>query len=155
MRKYLLLSACVIGILLLGIGSGLSTSGEIKNWFALLNKPFFNPPNYLFGPVWTVLYTILGITLFNIIRLPHDSNRSIILKLFVVQMALNLSWSSVFFGAHALLGGLIVIVALWCSIVVLLYKLFKAAPVLAYINLPYLGWVSFASVLNASIWWLN
>jgi tryptophan-rich sensory protein len=155
MRKYFILIACIALTLGLGIASGISTAGEIKSWYIHLNKPFFNPPNYLFGPVWTALYTLMGVALYRIIQLQKSVTRTRCLIIFTIQFLLNLSWSSVFFGLHALLAALFIIIAMWISILMMILYFKKLDRTAAYINIPYLAWVSFATLLNAAIWWLN
>ncbi len=132
------------------------TVSAIPTWYAALNKPVFSPPNYLFAPVWTVLYILMGISFYLIWKkgIKSRKNREAIF-LFGTQLVLNTVWSPVFFGAKNILLALIIIIAMWFYIVktiVAFRKVDKTAALLLY---PYIAWVSFATVLNFSIWMLN
>lgn len=139
-----------------GLIGSVATFPSIPTWYASLEKPFFNPPNWLFGPVWTTLYTLMGISAFLVWRKGiRDRQVKAALGIFVAQLILNSLWSIVFFGLHSLLGGLIVILPLWVAIllsIVTFYRISKTAGVLL---IPYILWVSFATLLNFSLWQLN
>ncbi len=137
------------------IGS-LFTTPAIPTWYASLEKPFFNPPNWLFAPVWLILYVLMGIALFLIWRKGiRVKGVKMALVLFVIQLILNMLWSVAFFGLKSALFGLIVIVALWIAIYLTMEKFFKVSFTAARLLIPYLIWVSFAAVLNFSIFLLN
>ena len=144
-------------LLPLGIGSiaGLFTAKAIPGWYALLNKPSFNPPNWVFGPVWTTLYIILGISLFLIWKLESGKERNQAILIFFMQLLLNFGWSFFFFYFKMIGVALIEIIVLALSIVVMIYRFYKLKPLAAFINIPYLLWVTFASVLNAAYFILN
>ena len=144
-------------LLPLGIGSiaGLFTAKAIPGWYALLNKPSFNPPNWVFGPVWTILYIILGISLFLIWKLESGKERNQAILIFFMQLLLNFGWSFFFFYFKMIGVALIEIIVLALSIVVMIYRFYKLKPLAAFINIPYLLWVTFASVLNAAYFFLN
>lgn len=150
-----LASSIVICFLAAGIGS-VFTSSAIPSWYATLTKPSFSPPNYLFGPVWTILYILMGISLY-IIWNKGIKNKKVkaALYIFGIQLLLNTIWSPVFFGAHALLLAFIIIVALWFYIVKTIKAFAKIDKLASYLLYPYLAWVSFASILNFSVWFLN
>ena len=139
-----------------GLIGSVATFPSIPTWYATLEKPFFNPPNWLFGPVWIALYTLMGISAFLVWRKGiRDRQVKVALGIFVAQLILNSLWSIVFFGLHSLLGGLIVILPLWVAIllsIVTFYRISKTAGVLL---IPYILWVSFATLLNFSLWQLN
>jgi len=139
-----------------GLIGSVATFPSIPTWYASLEKPFFNPPNWLFGPVWTTLYALMGISAFLVWRKGiRDRQVKVALGIFVAQLILNSLWSIVFFGLHSLLGGLIVILPLWVAIllsIVTFYRISKTAGVLL---IPYILWVSFATLLNFSLWQLN
>ena len=146
---------CLIIPLIIGGISGFITSNEIGTWYTTLKKPTFNPPNYLFGPVWTLLYILMGISLYMIWESPKSKERKKALKVFSLQLFFNFWWSILFFSFHLLFVAVIDILLLWIYIIYMI-KLFKEVkPLAAFINIPYLLWVSFATVLNISIWWLN
>ena len=139
-----------------GLIGAVATSPSIPTWYASLEKPAFNPPNWLFGPVWTTLYTLMGIAAFLVWRQGIRKREvKIALGIFIVQLVLNTLWSIVFFGLNSLLGGLVVILPLWVAIllsIITFYRISKTAGVLL---IPYILWVSFATILNFSLWQLN
>ena len=135
--------------------AGIFTAEAIPGWYASLNQPSFNPPNWVFGPVWTTLYVILGISLFLIWKLPSGKERNQAILIFMMQLLLNFGWSFFFFYFKMIGLALIDIVALWIMIIVMLYQFYKLKPVAAYINIPYLLWVTFATVLNVAYFFLN
>jgi translocator protein len=137
---------------LAGLIGSVFTAPNIKTWYAGLNKPFFTPPNWVFAPVWTTLFIMMGISLFLIWRKGlREKNIREAFIMFMVQLILNAGWSIVFFGTHSILGGFLVISALCIAILftaALFYAVSRAASILL---LPYLLWVSFASVLNFAL----
>lgn len=156
MKNFLkLASSIAVCFLAAGIGSVFTTSA-IPSWYATLVKPSFSPPNYLFGPVWTILYILMGISLY-IIWTKGIKNKKVkkALYIFGIQLILNAIWSPVFFGAQALLLAFIIIIALWFYIVKTIKAFAKIDKLASYLLYPYLAWVSFASILNFSVWFLN
>ena len=151
--RYLL---CIFGTVLLGSLSGLVTIGAIETWYTTLNKPWFNPPNWVFGPVWTVLYILMGTAAAMVWTNGHDRLlRRRALWHYAFQLALNLSWSLVFFGLRSPVGALVIITLLLFTIG-LCIRSFRMIDVrAAWLLYPYLAWVSFATVLNAAIVYLN
>ena len=133
----------------------IATYPNLAPWYASLAKPSFNPPNWVFGPVWTTLYLLMAFSVWRILRLPDGSMRRTALTLFFIQLALNTAWSWMFFAANSPLLGLVNIVpqiALIVATVVVFYRLDRLA---GYCLLPLSAWVAFATVLNFSIWLLN
>lgn len=153
--NWLKLLVCVLGIVLLGSISGLANIGNIQTWYAGLEKPSFNPPNSVFGPVWTTLYALMGLSLYLIWQSPKTAQRTKSLRIFFVQLVFNFCWSFIFFYFH--LPGLaaIEILLLWGMILWMILSFYKINHWAAYLQIPYILWVSFASILNISIWWLN
>jgi len=141
----------------LGIGAiaGLFTAQAVPEWYATLNRPSFNPPNWVFGPVWTTLYFLLGISFFLIWKIEPGKGRNFAILVFLLQLLLNFGWSFFFFYFKMIGVALVEILVLWTSIVVMLILFYKIRPMAAYINIPYLLWVTFASVLNAGYYILN
>lgn len=132
------------------------TVSSIENWYNLLNQPSFRPPNWLFGPVWTILYSLMGISLYWIWTAGTKKKEvRDALKLFAVHLILNTSWSIVFFGMHNIPLSLVNIIALWVLIVIVMIKFYKIDKRASLILLPYLAWVSFATILNFAIVLLN
>jgi translocator protein len=125
-------------------------------WHATLIKPSFNPPSWLFGPVWTVLYILMGYAIWRILTLPAETqNKRIALILFYAQLVLNALWSFAFFGMHSSLLGLVVIVPLLGLILATLLCFWRLDRIAGLLLIPYFLWVSFATVLNVSLWMLN
>jgi tryptophan-rich sensory protein len=153
--NWISLAVCVIGVLAIGSLSGLANVGSIEGWYAALKKPSFSPPNCLFGPVWTLLYILLGVGLYLVFSAPQASARTTALIVFGVQLLLNFSWSFLFFYFKVPGVAFAEIIVLWCCIVLMIDFFFRVSATAAYLQIPYLLWVSFASVLNGSVWYLN
>lgn len=132
------------------------TISAIPTWYATLNKPFFSPPNWIFAPVWTALYFLMGMAAY-LIWEKGFKNKKVkeALKFFLIQLALNFVWSLFFFGLHAPLLAFIEIVILWLAILATIKKFHPLSPSAAYLLIPYLLWVSFATILNCAIVVLN
>ncbi len=141
--------------LILGGIAGSYTAGGISEWYQMLNKPSFNPPGWIFGPVWTILYLIMGYSLYLIWNQAASKKRNIALGVFLFQQFLNFGWSFLFFYYGLIGWALVDIILLWVSISTMLILFYKIKPQAAYINIPYLLWVSFATMLNASFFILN
>ncbi len=142
--------------LLVGAISGYFTSESVETWYRTLVKPDFNPPNWLFAPVWTSLYVMMGIACF----LVWKSNVGNVQKknalwLYAVQLALNFCWSFIFFYLREPGWAVVEIVALWVMILLTIITFMRISKVAGWLLIPYLAWVSFASVLNYAIWHLN
>ena len=136
--------------------SGFATASGVATWYPTLTKPSFNPPAWVFGPVWTVLYMMMGVAAFLIWRRGFATEGvKLALAVFALQLALNGLWSILFFGLQAPGWALVEIIALWCAITASAVLFWRVAPAAGMLLLPYLAWVSFATVLNASLWWLN
>jgi len=137
------------------IGSAV-TLPSIPTWYAQLNKPFFNPPNFIFGPVWTVLYLLMGISLYLVWNKGwKNKNTNKAIRVFLVQLALNFSWSFVFFGLHLPFLAFLTIIALWIIIFYTITLFKKISKLASELLIPYLLWVSFALILNLFIVILN
>jgi translocator protein len=137
-------------------GSLFTTADSLGNWYAGLNKPPFNPPDWVFGPVWTTLYIMMGVAAFLVWRKGLENKPvRIVLVCYIVQLALNAIWTPLFFGLHSPLLGLIDIVLLLNAIIVTIFAFFQISRPAALLLIPYLAWVSFATVLNASLYLLN
>jgi translocator protein len=138
-----------------GIIGSLFTIRSIPTWYAALDKPSFNPPSWIFGPAWITLYILMGIS-FYLIWIKSDlPNFGLLSSVFILQLALNAFWSIIFFGLKSPLYAFIEIIALWVSILICIILFYKVSKMSAYLLIPYLLWVSFASILNFYIWKLN
>lgn len=142
--------------LLVGAISGIFTASGVKGWYANAVKPSFNPPNWIFGPVWTILYILMGIALFLVWKSATDKKlKNIAISLFAVQLALNFCWSFIFFKMQEPGWAFAEILFMWLMILLTIIWFGKISSTAAWLLVPYICWVSFASVLNYSIWQLN
>jgi translocator protein len=155
MKNAIRLTLCILIPLIIGGVSGYFTSASIATWYLTLNKPFFNPPNYLFGPVWTTLYILMGISFYIILKKAKSEDIAKLFTIFVVQLTLNFLWSFIFFKYQNLGLALVEIVLMWASILSMILVFYKTDRLAGLMNIPYLLWVSFATLLNASIYYLN
>ncbi len=144
--------AAVIAASLLG---QLATFPNLVPWYAGLAKPSFNPPNWVFAPVWTALYVLMAFAGWRVLRLPPSPARRTALMLFFGQLALNVAWSWMFFAAHSPLLGLINIIPQWLVIVATIVAFARVDRLAAGCLAPLAAWVGYAAVLNAALWWLN
>ena len=137
------------------IGSAF-TRPAVTGWYVTVQKPWFSPPNEVFGPVWTVLYFLMAVALYLVWHKRENGVRdNLALQLFLVQLALNVFWSFVFFGLQSIGDGLVVIVMLWLTLSATIRRFWRLSRVAAICLLPYFIWLSFAAVLNFAIWRLN
>ena len=148
------LIACILLCIVVGSLPSLFSMDALKNWFPSLKKPSWNPPGYLFGPVWTTLFTLMGISIWQIICTNH-ANKNKALKIFGLQFLLNLLWTILFITMHSPGLAFVEIIILLASIAYTIYYFFSIKKSAAYLLLPYLAWVSFAMVLNGTIYFLN
>ena len=138
-----------------GILGSILTIPSINTWYQALNKPSFSPPNWIFGPVWTTLYFLMGVAIFLILDKKITRAKNNILILFSLQLFLNFLWSNIFFGLHLPLWAFIEIIFLWINILLLVILFWKYSKPASILLVPYLLWVSFASLLNLLIVILN
>jgi len=140
----------------IGILGSIFTISQIPAWYAFLHKPFFSPPNFVFGPVWTTLYALMGISVYLIFEAKiKRQEKNYLLMIFSLQLFLNFLWSVIFFGMHLLIPAFIEIIFLWGIILLLIIKFHKFSKPASYLLVPYLLWVSFASFLNLFVAILN
>jgi len=145
----------VVLCLAVAAAGGAVTATSVTSWYAGLQKPPFNPPNAVFGPVWTVLYLMMAVAGHRLWQARGHAARGRALSLWFVQLAVNCAWSFLFFGAHRPGLALIDIGALLGLIVASIVVFARIDRLAAWLFAPYLAWVSFATVLNAAIWYLN
>ncbi|HVW97718.1 MAG TPA: TspO/MBR family protein [Mucilaginibacter sp.] len=142
--------------LAIGFVASLFTRPQIAGWYSSLAKPSFNPPPWVFAPVWTCIYVMIAISAYLVWkRRGPNSTYHTAKYIYIFQLFLNFSWSIVFFGLHGIFPALLVIVALWIMILLNIRWFSKFSTAAAWLLVPYLLWVSFASVLNLSIYLLN
>ncbi len=155
MKNALLLTGCLLFTLLIGGISGYFTIQGVTTWYPALHKPSFNPPNNIFGPVWTFLYTLMGISFYLVLKQPKSAARNNAIGIFILQLTLNFFWSIIFFNLHLIASALVDIIFMWASIFLMLIFFNRISRLASLLQLPYLVWVSFAAVLNAAILYLN
>ena len=166
--KSFIIKAVILVIIceIIGFTSGIATADGVTNWFQTLQKPFFNPPSWLFAPVWTTLYALMGISAAlvwhqgtdnskeQIFEMDNDNVR-IALGFFAIQLILNFCWSFLFFKFHLLFFAFLEIITLLTFIILTTIQFYKIHKTAGLLMIPYILWVSFASVLNFSFLWLN
>lgn len=141
---------------LAGVVGSVFTTPAIPAWYATLKKPAFTPPNWLFSPVWITLFALMGLSAFLVWRKGLDQEGvKTAVSIFVIQLVLNALWSVMFFGLRSPLAGLVEIVFLWVAILVTILYFWRISIPAGILLVPYILWVSFAAVLNFSIWRLN
>jgi benzodiazapine receptor len=137
-----------------GLGA-IATGGSVSQWYPTLRKPSWNPPPWIFGPVWTTLYVMMGIAAWLVWRKRDFNGATGALWLFVLQLALNAAWSPLFFGLKNPLAGLVDIVPLCVAILATLVSFWKISPAAGTLLMPYWLWVCFATALNFTLWRMN
>ena len=147
----------VVLVVCLGVGGlgAIATTPEIEGWYRTISKPTWNPPDSVFGPVWTALYILMAIAAWLVWRPAGFKAAAFPLSLFGAQLLLNVAWSWIFFGLHQPGWAFVEIVILWLAIVATTVAFFRCSNVAGWLIVPYLAWVSFASVLNFTIWRMN
>lgn len=144
----------VIAELVGGVGS-FFTVDSVRTWLPTLVQPSWMPPNWLFGPVWTILYALMGLAVAWIWRKRKNKKARLALGIYEVQLFFNLIWSIIFFGSHSPFWALMDVIVLWGLIILMMLKFYALDKKAGWILLPYLAWVTFATVLNFAIWRLN
>jgi tryptophan-rich sensory protein len=148
---------CSVSIcLFIGFVGSFSTMDSVSTWYADLEKPSFNPPDWAFGVVWPILYVMMGVAAFLISNKGISSKQTkVALGLFVFQLVLNCLWTPIFFGLHMMGLALAEIILLWVAILFTIVAFWRISKTATYLLIPYILWVSFAIVLNAFLWHLN
>ena len=154
-RSLLALLAFVILVAVASATASSVTQPQIDGWYAGLEKPWFNPPNWLFGPVWTALYTMMAIAGWLVWRERGLRGARGALALFGLQLALNILWSLIFFGLERPGAAFVEIAALWSAVCATMIAFWRIRPLAGWLFVPYLLWVSYAAVLNGAVWRLN
>jgi tryptophan-rich sensory protein len=142
--------------LLVGFSAAGITFSNVITWYAVLLHPPLSPPNWIFGPVWTVLYVLMAVAAWLVWRQHEPWRRSrSALTFWALQLAVNSAWTPVFFGLHLLAAGLAVMVVMFAAILLTISRFWPLNRLAGALMLPYLAWVGFATYLNAGFWWLN
>ena len=140
---------------LAGVAGSLFTTPAIPTWYKTLKKPFFTPPDWIFGPVWISLFILMGISLFMVWREQEHPGFKLTLIFFLIQLIFNILWSAAFFGFRSPLLGLVDIALLWVAILLTIQHFLRVSRMAGLLLFPYILWVSFAAVLNFYLWTLN
>ena len=154
-KDILKLAMSIVLCQLAGVAGSLFSTPAIPTWYKTLKKPFFTPPDWIFGPVWISLFILMGISLFLVWRRQDHPGFKLTLIFFLIQLIFNTLWSAAFFGLRSPLLGLIDIGLLWVAILLTIRYSFKISKVAGFLLLPYMFWVSFAAFLNFYLWILN
>jgi tryptophan-rich sensory protein len=145
-----------VSVMITSTAGRLISAAPVAGWYKTLAKPSFNPPNWAFPVAWTTLFVLMGVAFWRVLRQPTEiPGRTAAIRLFVAQLVLNVGWSLAFFGARSPLYGLLVIVPFWLTILATARAFHALDRAAAYLLVPYLGWVAFATVLNAAIVRMN
>jgi benzodiazapine receptor len=156
LRSVALMLVCILIPLVSGAVVGILTMSGVTDWYSTLNKPWFTPPDYVFGPVWTVLYILMGISLYLVIVQGWENETvKTGIVLFAAQLGVNLLWSQIFFGLHSPLAALACIVVLLALLVATIITFSRVSKPAAVLLVPYLAWVCIATALNAGVILLN
>lgn len=155
MNRWVALCLFLIAAFTAAAIGGAATAQSVSTWYPELVKPAWNPPAWIFGPVWTLLYLAMGVAAWRLWLRGSTPEVSAALRLFFVQLALNTLWSVLFFGLRHPGFACAEVVLLWLCLVWMQIKCARLDRIAAWLWVPYLAWVSFASVLNATVWWLN
>lgn len=157
-RPFGTLIGAVVACVAVGASGAVFTARGLESWYPSLAKPELAPPNWVFGPVWTTLFALMGVAVWLVWREAsgghrRDARRAI--SIFAGHFVVNVGWSAVFFGGQSILGGLVVIAVLWLAIVATMWAFATVDRRAAALLVPYLAWVSFATYLNYAFWTLN
>lgn len=152
MNKWIKLIACILICQMAGVIGSIFTTPSISTWYEQIQKPDIRPPNWAFGPVWITLYTLMGISLYWVL---NEKNVRIPVIFFSIQLVLNAIWSIIFFGLQNPFYAFIEIIILWIAILLTIISFYKVSRKAGLILLPYIIWVTIATILNYYIWILN
>jgi len=157
LNKITKIVVALIICLMVGYSASIVTRPSVETWYPTIIKPSFNPPNWIFMPVWTLLYILMAVAAGLVWDKIKEQNQEVKVALgfFLIQLTLNAIWSYIFFGLKNPMLALIEIALLWLMIYETYLKFIKINKTAGYLLIPYMAWVAFAGILNASIWWLN
>ena len=155
MNPFLAGAAALLPVLVAALVARMTTTPNLAGWYTNLSKPWFNPPDWIFGPMWTLLYAMMAYAFFKVLTSAFSPWTQMAVAAFLVQICLNAAWSWVFFGGHSPRGGLLVIAALWFCIALTCLAFWQIDHWASMLMWPYLAWVTFAALLNVEIHRLN
>jgi translocator protein len=155
-RGLVLAFAAASSVLVTSTAGRLVSAPGVRGWYRTIAKPAFNPPNWAFPVAWSLLFVLMGVAFWRVLRVPASTpRRGDAIALFLAQLVVNVGWSIAFFGANSPLYGLLVIIPFWAMIALTIMAFRSIDRLAGWLLAPYLAWVSFAAVLNAAIWRLN
>ena len=155
MHRWLALVLFIVAAFLAAALGGAATSSSVTTWYPTLAKPVGNPPSWVFGPVWTLLYLLMGIVAWRVWLRRSQAGTGVTLRLWWAQLCLNVLWSLLFFGLRQPGAALFDIVVMWAVLVAIQFRLSQQDRIASWLWAPYVAWVSFATWLNFGIWHLN
>ncbi|MEN9547444.1 MAG: hypothetical protein RIR12_35 [Bacteroidota bacterium] len=156
MSNWLKLIIAILIPVTVGGLSGFFTANNVGTWYTTIQKPSWNPPNWIFGPVWTTLYILMGIALYLVWKADSTNFfKKLAIVFFTLQLVLNFFWSFIFFQQHQMGWALVEIIALWLAILATIYSFANISKTAAWLLVPYIAWVSFATILNYTLWKIN
>jgi tryptophan-rich sensory protein len=156
MNNFLKLIFAISIPLTVGATSGFFTASGVSTWYQTINKPSWNPPSWIFGPVWTTLYVMMGISFFLVWKSgTEDTLKNKAIVFFAVQLLVNFFWSFIFFKLHQIGWAFVDIIVMWVLILFTIFNFARVNNTAAWLLVPYISWVSFATILNYTIWKLN
>lgn len=154
-NNYLMLGAFALASFTVSALGGAITASSVGTWYQTLNKPFFNPPDWLFGPVWTALFAAMAVAAWWVWRHGPSPAVTRALQLHGLQLALNFTWTAIFFGLQQPAAAFFQIIVFWLAVAATIQAFAQVDRWAAWLMVPYLAWISFAAALNGAIWWLN
>lgn len=155
-KKYILpFSVSIILVFLTASIGSYFTTPNIASWYQYLKKPSFAPPNWLFGPAWTLFYFLMAVAAFLVWREKENQNIKPALLIYLIHLIFNALWSMIFFSLKNLGLAFFEIIILWILILITIIKFYKIKPIAGFLLIPYILWVTFASILNFAVWMLN
>lgn len=155
LKSFVRLMVSLFVPLAVGTLAGMITATSVTSWYTTLHQPFFSLPSWIFAPVWTVLYLVMGFSFYLIWMLKPSKARSQAMVIFGIQLLLNFGWTLLFFYFKTIGGALAEMIVLWISIFTMIIAFYRIKPLAAFLNIPYILWVTFAMMLNAGYWILN
>lgn len=156
MSNWLKLIIAILIPVTVGGLSGFFTANNVGTWYTTIQKPSWNPPNWIFGPVWTTLYILMGIALYLVWKADSTNFfKKLAIVFFTLQLVLNFFWSFIFFQQHQMGWALVEIIALWLAILASIFSFANISKTAAWLLVPYIAWVSFATILNYTLWKIN
>ena len=155
LKDYIALAVFALLSLVFAAAGGAVTATSVDSWYPELAKPWFNPPAWVFAPVWTVLFALMALAAWWVWQREPSESRRAALILHLVQLVLNLAWTVLFFGLQAIAAAFFQVLVVWLAVAAMIERYSRVDRLAALISLPYLAWLTFAALLNAVLWAMN